>query len=179
MCCNNGGVVWSDRLFRSASTCKSENKRKRCWPAVRQKNFPASSTWWHFFEVQVHLSLIALPNAPPLSPGLLVWIRAITLDVVGRDGQDPPLQLLLSDNVSTFFNHISEPLCAPRLKRMTAILVEKSTTPFPTHYSLRQCCHTMPWNDSWAFWVAPIRPFCRSDFSPNIDRFDNLKYALR
>ena len=56
-CCNNGGVVSSDRLYRSASTCKSENKRKICWPALRQKKVPASSTWWHFFEVQQLLAL--------------------------------------------------------------------------------------------------------------------------
>ena len=59
VCCNNGGVVSLDRLFRwiSASTCKSERKEKRCWPALRQKKVPVSSTWWHFFEVQQLLAL--------------------------------------------------------------------------------------------------------------------------
>ena len=41
LCCNNGVVVSWDRLFRSASTEKLENKKKRCWPALRQKKVPA------------------------------------------------------------------------------------------------------------------------------------------
>ena len=36
-----------------------------------------------------------------------------------------PLQLLLSNITTTFLKHTSGPLCARRLKRMTAMLVEK------------------------------------------------------
>ena len=87
-------------------------------------------------------------------------ICAFTLDAVNRDEQDPPSADPSLRHCSSFFKHMSEPLCATQLKRRTAMLVEKSATSFPTYYSSGQCCHTMPWNDSWAFGVAPVRHFC-------------------
>ena len=58
VCCNNGGVVSSDRLFRQVHV-KRKTKEKddgRPWG----KKVPASSTWWHFFEVQQLLAHMAL-----------------------------------------------------------------------------------------------------------------------
>ena len=109
----------------------------------------------------LHLFLVAFPGAPALSPChfgvdlcLYTWCCKPwrTGSSLSRSFS-PTLQLL-------FFKHMSEPLCATQLKRRTAMLVEKSATSFPTYYSFGQCCHTMPWNDSWAFGVAPVRHFC-------------------